>query len=305
MNPTTPSASKSAFTRVVALPLNDWQQPCTPDLRAQAIAELESGQVLFFPELSFAVEEQEKRLLSPQLLSGERKNISLDTTKQALHGQHQANADDEAVSRMMTRFAQSARHLLDNVLPHYSGNLITGRTSFRPVEVTGRASSWRKDDTRLHVDSFPATPVQGKRLLRVFSNINPAGKPRSWRVGEDFAHLAQHFVPSLSAPLPGSSALLRALHITKSTRSAYDHYMLQLHDSMKRDMGYQQSVAQTAVDFPAQTTWIVFTDQVSHAAMGGQHLLEQTFYLPVDAMQTPAQSPLHILQALVQRKLVA
>ena len=35
--------------------------------------------------------------------------------------------------------------------------------------------TWRKDDTRLHVDSFPATPSGGRRILRVFSNVNPDG----------------------------------------------------------------------------------------------------------------------------------
>ncbi len=32
---------------------------------------------------------------------------------------------------------------------------------------------------------------------------------------------------------------------------------------------------------------MAFTDQVSHAAMAGQYQLEQTFLLPVDAMDEP------------------
>ena len=81
------------------------------------------------------------------------------------------------------------------------------------------------------------------------------------------------------------------LKSTKTLRSAYDHYQLKLHDAMKLDDAYQQSVSKQPVDFPAQSTWIVFTDQVSHAALSGRFLLEQTFYLPVEAMANPELSP--------------
>ena len=72
-----------------------------------------------------------------------------------------------------TRFSMAASTLVGQALPAYRDRIEMGRTSFRPVEIAGRASSWRKDDTRLHIDSFPATPVHGKRILRVFSNVNP------------------------------------------------------------------------------------------------------------------------------------
>ena len=83
--------------------------------------------------------------------------------------------------------------MVGQALPAYRDRLEIGRTSFRPVEIAGRASSWRKDDTRLHIDSFPATPVHGKRILRVFTNVNPHGRPRTWRLGEDFESVAQRF----------------------------------------------------------------------------------------------------------------
>ena len=80
--------------------------------------------------------------------------------------------------------------------------------------------------------------------------------------------------------------------------------MLQLHDRMKADDEYQKLSPQTAVDFPPGTTWMAFTDQVSHAAMAGQYQLEQTFYLPVDKMIDPSQSPLRVLERLKGRRLV-
>jgi hypothetical protein len=79
--------------------------------------------------------------------------------------------------------------------------------------------------------------------------------------------------------------------------------MLQLHDRMKADEDFQAHAPQTAIDFPAGSTWMAFTDQVSHAATAGQYQLEQTFLLPVDAMQEPQRSPLRILERIKNRRL--
>jgi hypothetical protein len=105
-------------------------------------------------------------------------------------------------------------------------------------------------------------------------------------------------------PLPLSGSLLRLVRVTKRRRSAYDALMLQLHDRMKADLGYQATAAQADVAFPPGSTWLAFTDAVSHAAMSGQYQLEQTFLLPVEAMRQPEQSPLRILERLTGRTLV-
>jgi len=72
---------------------------------------------------------------------------------------------------------------------------------------------------------------------------------------------------------------------------------------MKADETYQRDVAQNAFSFPPGSTWIVYTDKVSHAATAGQHLFEQTFYLPVHAMADPAKAPLRILESLAGQPL--
>ena len=166
-----------------------------------------------------------------------------------------------------------------------------------------RKQSWRKDDTRLHVDSFPATPSNGKRILRVFSNVNPDGRPRVWKVGEAFETVARKFWPELRAPLWGERELLAVVRVTKAIRTKYDHYMLKLHDAMKCDPQYQAQFESATVPFPAGSTWACFTDQVSHAAMSGQYALEQTFLLPVRHMADPSTSPLHVLERLKGRPL--
>jgi hypothetical protein len=97
--------------------------------------------------------------------------------------------------------------------------------------------------------------------------------------------------------------LLNVLGVTKGRRSAYDHFMLGLHDRMKADLVYQTEVSQSVHQFHTGSTWIVFTDQVSHAAMSGQYALEQTFHLPVHCMLAPSQAPLRILERLLGRDL--
>jgi hypothetical protein len=264
---------------------------------------LESGNVLFFPRLPFPIESDESAIFSPGILAAS-KNSSFDPASGRVGGTTLTGADLERLGRMMRRFSDAASTFIEELLPAYRGRIGRARSSFRPAEIAGRQTTWRKDDTRLHVDSFPASPVQGRRILRLFTNVNPVGKPRIWRVGDDFEKVARRFVGQLKVPTPGSGLVLRALRITKSYRSSYDALMLQLHDRMKADRDFQVSSPQITFEFRAATSWLAFTDQVSHAAMAGQFQLEQTFYLPVDAMRDERRSPLRILERITSRRLV-
>ena len=48
--------------------------------------------------------------------------------------------------------------------------------------------------------------------------------------------------------------------MTKTRRTSYDHYMLQLHDRMKEDPDFQARGEQLTHAFPAGSTWVVYTD---------------------------------------------
>jgi hypothetical protein len=265
--------------------------------KAHALSALESGQVVYFPSFYFHLPETDHdQFLSESILDGKHKNISFDYLSQKMGGLHKALQNTEVAASLKSfieGYALFSKKLVDTLFPRYQNDIIWGRTSYRPAEVRGRASSKRKDDTRLHVDSFAATPVNGLRILRVFCNINPYGEARVWHLGEPFVDVANKFSPKLPKYKAWVAKLLQKIKVTKSLRSAYDHYQLHLHDSMKMDEHYQNSIEKTQTDFPAQSTWLVFTDQVSHAALSGQYLLEQTFYLPVSAMQEPTLSPWH------------
>jgi len=204
---------------------------------------------------------------------------------------------------MMEDFAAATTRLVCDLFPGYAVNLERARTSYRPVEIAGRRYSPLKDDTLLHVDAFPSTPTRGRRILRFFSNINPSGKPRIWRVGEPFQDFAQKFLPSLGRPVAGVAWLLAAVGATKGRRSAYDEVMLRLHNRAKRNLSYQRSAPQVEIAFPARSSWLCYTDQVLHAALSGQYALEQTFYLDVACMADPARSPVQVLERMTERQL--
>jgi len=284
------------------IPTDRWQFDDTNANRRDVLAALESGCVLFFPALPFAVDSTEQKIFTPSILGG-AKNASFDPRTQRLGSTTLTGGDADMLRELMRRFTTAAASLVDGLLPSYRGRLMQARASFRPAEIGGRAASWRKDDTRLHVDSFPATPSGGRRILRVFTNVNPEGRPRRWRIGGDFETVARRFAPQLRVPLPGTGQLLALLRITKTPRSLYDALMLQLHDAMKGDDEFQRTTPQQAMDFPAGSTWLAFTDQVGHAATAGQYQLEQTFLVPVDAMSDPDRSPLRVLERLKGRRL--
>jgi hypothetical protein len=290
------------LSRLSTLAHASWADPAPPALAADATVALESGNVLFLPNLRFGVDRDEQAIFSPSILASS-KNTSFDPVTGRVGGTRLAGDEQAHLGRIMARFSDSAHTLINGLFRRYRNHLIRARASFRPAEIADRQTSWRKDDTRLHIDSFPASPVQGRRILRVFSNVNPQARPRSWRVGDDFARVAARFAPALSPPFPGQAALLQFLRVTKSLRTPYDGLMLQLHDRMKADASFQATCEQERVDFPSGSTWIAFTDEVSHAAMAGQYQFEQTFLLPVSAMIDESRSPLRILEQLKGRRL--
>jgi hypothetical protein len=286
---------------ITTLDIADWR-PVVDEAQTLAYARaLEDGGVLALPKLAFPLAPGERRFLDPRWSDGHAKNIALDHG--AVHGTSAQGADRDALTAMVTRFAGDASALVAALFPRYAPHELAARTSFRPQPASGRAVSWRKDDTRLHVDAFPSRPSHGMRILRVFNNVNPDGVGRVWRVGEPFEAMATRFLPKIRRMRAGESAMLAALHVTKGRRSEYDHLMLHLHDAAKADLDYQRRSPQQQVTFAPGTTWICFSDQVMHAAMGGQYMFEQTIHLPLAALYEPARAPLAVLERLTGRAL--
>jgi hypothetical protein len=293
----------SAVDIVRTFPDTSWADDARDGPTRSVETLVEDGLVLAFPHLPFVLSNDERRFLDPRWADGKAKNISVRWPSGELRGTSAEGADRAALRAMIVRWTDQAEGFALRLFPHYKGRLVRGNSSFRPMHVATRQTSWRQDDTRLHIDAFPSNPMHGTRLLRVFSNVNPEGLPREWRVGEPFEAHARRYLPKVARPLPGSAWLLRATRITKRRRTEYDHLMLQLHDRAKSDLGFQRDGPQARVDFAPGTTWVVYSDQVLHAVMGGQHMMEQTFYLEPEAQLYPETSPLRTLERLLGRPL--
>jgi hypothetical protein len=281
-----------------------WSGPFSAELRDRAVDALEDGLVIYLPRLPFRLEEHERCLLAPGVADGKAKNISLDPATGLVKGVA-TDADRGALQTMLERFASQATQLVSNLFPAYVSGLERARTSYRPVEITGRSYSPLKDDKLLHVDAFPSTPTHGRRIMRLFTNIAPEGQARIWRVGEPFQDFARKFLPSLPRPNPLSAWFFAAIGATKSRRSPYDQLMLALHDGAKRDAAYQKGSPQVEIGFPPGTTWLCYTDQVLHAALAGQFALEQTFHIELASMVDATRSPLRVLESLAGRPLAS
>jgi hypothetical protein len=265
------------------------------DLRAL----LEAGRILLIPDLEF--DTPDPRLFQERA-DEKAKNISFDPVRGVLKGAAGVSGD-EALGAVLASYAEWASKLLSRILPDYGPHLEPGKTSFRPRPAE-QAMSPRRDDRRLHVDAFPSQPARGRRILRVFRNINPAGEPRIWQLGEPFADYAARFLPEARRLRPGEGWLLQALGLTKARRTDYDQLMLGIHDAAKASEAYQREAPRETLHFPPGATWILFTDAAPHAALSGCHALEQTFFLPIAAMQAPDTSPLRILETMTGRSLV-
>ncbi len=284
---------------IVEIGLRDWRQA---DGRPEWVAAVEAGKLLYFPRLAFELLPEERPLLRPEMLHPKSRNVSLDAAG-VLKGAGGSLPEQQQLAAMIGRFRQQALQLIDGLFPPYRGQLRVAPTSFRPRQVETRAQSVRADDQRMHVDAFPSRPNYGERILRVFTNINPDGLPRVWRVGADFETVARQFLPQARPYRLWQAKALNALQVTKSLRSEYDHLMLQLHDRMKFDAKYQQSGTQMTVPFAAGSVWVCYSDQATHAVMSGQYMMEQTLYLPPGHEANPQASPLAILTRLLGRPL--
>ena len=251
---------------------------------------------------AFALDSAEAALVARTRSEGRAKSISLGRGGAVRHGDDQDDAG--AIGALMRRYADWAADRVHALAPDYAAGLQRGRTSLRTRDVSAIVHRPRQDDRRLHIDAFASQPTGGRRILRVFSNINPDGEVRLWNVGEAFEAHARRWIHRARPQFPGEALLLRGLGITRAIRTPYDALMLGLHDAAKLDDAYQAAAPRREVAFAAGSGWMVFTDSTVHAAISGRYALEQTFYLEPTALIRPKVSPLRILERLTGRRLV-
>lgn len=300
-----PAAQAGAPCSILVLPPESDRN--APVFRERIRATLEAGGILFLPRAGFELSERERTLVTdaavtlPSRRERESRNGRPTLIYDPAHGHilHTRISGPERgeLEAMMARYSDWAASLLADLLPAYTGKLVRDRLTYRPCE--------RADEQGLHVDASYGRPTEGRGMLRVFCNIHPGGRPRVWRVGETFEPFARRFVPTARTPRTNPlEAVLAQLGVTKGRRTAYDRLMADIRGQAKKDKDYQNNAPQRVVSFPPGSAWIAITDLVLHGASSGQHSLDQTFFLPPEAMHEPARSSLRILERLSGRTLL-
>lgn len=74
--------------------------------------------------------------------------------------------------------------------------------------------------------------------------------------------------------------------------------MLRFHHFLKANGDFQSTTPRARWEFPPLSTWLVFTDAVSHAVLSGQFALEQTLIVPVRSLVLAEKAPVRVLERL-------
>jgi 3-deoxy-D-manno-oct-2-ulosonic acid (Kdo) hydroxylase len=279
-----------------------------PDQGRILCEELESGNILYFPNMPFDFHPGDVKFLltRKQTDGGFHKNIAYRPNVDRITGvDKSAGPDGDRLRSILQSYSQRAARFLAELLPPYANKWKLDFASYRPLEERGRAARVRARNDLPHVDAFPTRPTNGDRILRLFTNLNPA-QNRVWVTSQTFDVIGPQFAKVIGVPRQHrDGAFQRAYrkfasvaHLPGANRSSYDDFMHRCHNAMKEDSQFQDSCPKQRWEFPPNSTWIVFTDFVSHAVLEGQYAMEQTFIVSHEAMVRPEISPLKILEDL-------
>jgi len=268
-------------------------------------ARLERGELIYYPVCPFplAAGDDERFLCQQRLGSGAHKNVSYDPHTAKVSGFARRSADQaERLRRLLASFSAQVTSWLSVTLPRYARNWELDRVSFRPEEEATRRLRISARNDLLHVDAFPNRPTNGKRLLRVFVNVNPSD-PRVWMTSDPFPVLFERYAREVGLPgqyrerwgkrlLYGLGRLIRP---GRPRRTAFDSFMLRFHDFLKRNESFQEKCIKRIWSFPPGSAWTCFTDTVSHAVLRGRYALEHSYFVSLEDMAVPEESPAAIV----------
>jgi hypothetical protein len=291
----------------------------TSEAQARAwCAQLEGGEILYFPETPVPIRREDIAFLlgQQQTDSSLHKNIAYKPNIDKLSGMDTKAGDAGAEARLqsiMREYSKSVVAFLTGFLSPYQARWELDYASFRPQEEQGRDLPLRKRNDLLHTDAFPTRPTYGARILRFFNNIHPS-RTRDWVVGDPFATIVKQFVPAEIAPSPDSGLSRAAKGVGRAVglgaalpsvkRSPYDDFMMRFHNFLKENARFQAECAKYPWQFPAGSSWMVYTDTVPHAVLAGQYALEQTLLVKPEALVAPETSPLKVLEGIAGTSLV-
>jgi hypothetical protein len=291
-----------------------WTNAAAAARARQYCEQLEDGRVLYFDRMPFVLFADDKEFLLSQRQSGSRlhKNVSYRPAQDVLRGAAGPPKETARLHEIMRKYSEEVTRFMKQWLLPYAADMALDYASYRPEEEQGRDLPVHKRNDLLHCDAFPTRPMNGHRILRCFTNINPAA-PRVWHTTGSFSALAEKY--AADAGLAGFAAkrgarsrpllrrLKQALGLKAMDHSAYDRFMLRFHDYLKENSDFQQNCPKTRLEFRPGWTWICYTDSVAHAVLSGRYALEQTFIVPLPSLVTPDKAPIRVLERLADKPL--
>lgn len=282
-------------------------------------AALEAGGILYFPQTPLPIPPADLDVLLGQQQTGSRlhKNIAYKPNRDELTGVDAKSSPQQVVEQVhdvMRRYSKSVEGFLTEFLAPYQKRWVLDYASYRPIEEQGRDLPVRRRNDLLHTDAFPTRPTKGWRILRFFHNIHPT-RTRDWVTGDPFAKVVGNFTPGkLAIPRPDGALAKAGKSLANATglaglvpqwkRTPYDEFMMQLHNAMKEDDGFQGVCTKEYFQFAPGSSWMVYTETVPHAVLAGQYALEQTFLVDPSAMVVPESAPVRVLEKMAGAALV-
>ncbi len=263
---------------------------------------LEHGEVVYFELAPFALPagEDHQFLLRQSLGKVVHKNVSYNPHTDRVAGfLRQDEEQQERLRAILAGFARTVTAWVAEALPRYRGGCQPDRVSFRPEEEALRKLRLKARNDLLHVDAFPGRPARGRRILRVFANVNPL-EPRIWVTSEPLPVLVGRYRADVERQrdwlrLLGGK-LVELFRPAQARRAPSDWFMLRMHDYLKANDDFQRA-NRRIWHFPPGSVWLAMTDACSHAVLRGRFALEHSYFIAPHVLTRPELSPEGLLAA--------
>lgn len=242
------------------------------------------------------------------------KNISYHPESDSIPRFEAAPDVKDRVERILRAHGQRVEAFLRRAVPDFVPGWTLGTTSFRSIEEQGRNLKPRSSNELVHIDAGAYGATDGARILRFFVNIHPT-RNRVWGTKGSFNALMSRHRELWAAAKGGKERVTLAkgpldrfysglVHtvgklyplVQVIDSSPYDRSMRRIHNYMKEDPAFRDSrEGYQEIHFPPLSSWMVFTDGISHSVLTGQHALVTTVLVPLANCRKPELTPFHVL----------
>jgi hypothetical protein len=283
---------------------------------AEIEAAMERGEVVFFDQSPVELPGDSDLAFMREGLPRELqvKNISYHPESDSIPRFEAAADVRRRMEEILRTHGQRVEAFLRRSCPDFVPGWTLGTTSFRSIEEQGRKLKPRSSNELVHVDAGAYGATNGARILRFFVNIHPTrdrvwgtkgtfraimsrhpelweaargGKPRVTIDKGPLDNLYSGFIGALGKLYP----LLRVID-----SSPYDRSMRRIHNFMKENKSFRDNPeGYQEIHFPPLSSWMVFTDGISHSVLTGQHALVTTVLIPLANCRNPELSPYQVL----------